>query len=294
MVSLDYQDHLKLYEVAAYSDASPETRAYFQQQAQETHALCIQDALLDIHTEIAIICQTLTDVRARYHLLFGACRRTRIMWDGFRSLHSVCPPDRKAPLDTDEATTAARALNDIYIHMKGAIDNYAWAAISLFGNEKAKSLKEKEVGLFYKTFKNNDSLKDIYAIAEPFLEWDSEIKERRDPVAHRIPLSVPPAILTTEDERLLAAANSKAAKSHSAFLQLVRDGAPQHDIDAAHARAMTDMAESGKVGTFWPVVVHDPDVAPIPMYPTVPADIGKFVELCRKLNETIRARIAEG
>jgi len=37
---------------------------------------------------------------------------------------------------------------------------------------------------------------------EPFKEWNRELSTRRDPAAHRIPLSVPPAFIDadTKDE----------------------------------------------------------------------------------------------
>ncbi len=103
-------------------------------------------------------------------------------------------------MNPEDVIASGRALNDVYIHALGTVDNYAWAIRHYFGNDELKRLRQIEVGLFKRDFRSNSTVSDFGDIAAAFADWHNEIKTRRDPVAHRIPLSVPPYVLNEDDE----------------------------------------------------------------------------------------------
>lgn len=289
---LRYETHIGFYRNHGHLSGDAEKDAYWHYQAQDQHMLCVIDGAGDIQTGIVSIGQQLPMGAAYHHLVFGAARRSRMIWGGLRHLHSLIAPDRKQPLPHDDVFEAARALNDIYIHTRGVMDNYAWSILHLFGDETLKRLHQNNVGLFIKRFCNNPSVSDFGEISAEFSDWHNEIKQRRDPVAHRIPLSVPPALLNEEDQAAYFALNEEANAAQLEFFEKIRLRAPQVEIDAASEKHEGIVVRMAKIGTFVPMIVHNPDDGGTRIYPTVPQDVGNLVLLCRQLNNRIVARLA--
>jgi hypothetical protein len=257
------------------------------------HSLSVMNAAGDIQTEILTTAQQLTMGEAYHHLVFGAARRSRMIWGAFRQLYDLILPDRNEPLPHDEVFEAARALNDIYIHTRGMVDNYAWTIRQLFGDADLKKLPPNDVSLFKNKFLNNASVSDFGDIASGFADWDSELKARRDPIAHRIPLSVPPALLNEDDQSKYVLLNEQYNTALSSYLQLVRDQSSKEETDAASEEVDRLLAAMAKIGTFVPMIVHDPKEGGVPIYPTVTEDIGQLIRLARLLNAQILKRLTK-
>lgn len=170
-------------------------------------------------TDILILGQKIGLEEAYHQLVFGAARRSKILWTAFRQLYRLISPDRTSPLPLDDVFEAARALNDIYIHLRGMQDNYAWALLYLFGGDASKQLNQGDVSLFSKKFTNVQPIAEFVDIVKPFSDWNTELKAMRDPVAHRIPLSVPPAILDEADQKKYAEVNELYNAAQSRFAQ---------------------------------------------------------------------------
>ncbi len=253
------------------------------------HALHILDAIRDLQIEILNVSNSISNEGANTNLNFGAARRVRMIWGGFRHLYSLIRPDRSEPMMHDDVFEAARALNDIYIHTRGVLDNYAWALVFLFGNVSA--IRRNDVDLFGRKLESNliQSFLDVLA---PYRDWNREMKERRDPVAHRIPLSVPPSFFTDEDHSKFLELNDRYNAAVRKFSELALIQAPQSDLDAASAEADRLHEESQRIGRFSPIIVHDPKEGGTRIYPTVPQDIGMLVRLVRQLNEKITSFLA--
>lgn len=288
---LSFETHFEPYRRNGYLTGHAERDAYWYYQAQEIHSLRVLDAARDTQSEILIVGQRLQMGPAYHHIVFGAARRSRMIWGAFRELYRHIGPDRTEPLPHDEVFEAARALNDIYIHSRGTMDNYAWALLHLFGDESLKALNPNDIGLFRKRFCGNPSVSDFGAIAAKFIDWESEIKERRDPVAHRIPLSVPPALLNEEDQARYRLLNDRANEAFQTFLELAGSLASQEVTDAASDEVERLYAEMGKIGIFVPMIVHDPSEGGVRIYPTVPEDIGQLIRLIRRINVRIIERL---
>lgn len=286
---LSYEVHFAIYRQFITRDSDND--AYWHHQAQEMHALSVMQAAGDVQTEIVSLGQGVKMGPAYHHLVFGAARRSKMIWGAFRQLHSLIPPDRTRPLPTDDVFEASRALNDIYIHTRGMLDNFAWTVLHLFGDDELKGLHQNDVGLFQRRFKANASVADFGEIAAEFDTWAKELKELRDPVAHRIPLSVPPAVLNDTEASEYATISRRANLALVELARLAAAGAPMEEIEAASAHIETLHAQMATVGTFVPAIVHDPAEAGVPIYPAVPQDIGQLVKLTRRLVAQIQEHL---
>lgn len=269
-----------------------EADQFWHHEAQDTHALCAIDGIGDIQVRVVIIAQQLPSGPAHHNLLYGAARRSKMIWGAMRQLYALVRPDRRQPLPHDDVFEAERALNDIYIHSRGLLDNYAWAIFHLFGDEELRKLHQNDVSLFRKNFQKNPSVSDFGEIALKFKEWETELKERRDPVAHRIPLTVPPAALNEADAETYRKLQAQANDAFRNLTGLAAQQASMSDIESASEALKNLHLEMGKVGTFFPLIVHDPEKGGVPIYPTVAQDVGQVVTLARLLSSRIQERLA--
>jgi hypothetical protein len=94
--------------------------------------------------------------------------------------------------------------------------------------------------------------------------WHTEIRNRRDPVAHRIPLSVSPTLVTQEEAE-------KHRRLQHEHLQLT--------AQQKFAAAQNTMKEINSIGKFGSIFVHHPEESPTPIYPTVPTDMANLIKI---------------
>lgn len=289
---LRYETHIGRYRQYGRLKGDARQDAYWHHCAQATHAANVIDAVRDIHLGIVESSQSLSMDQGYFNLVFGAARRTRMIWDALRQIIGMIPPNRKEQMNPEDVIASGRALNDVYIHALGTVDNYAWAISHFFGNDALKRLRPVDVGLFRRDFCSNRFVSDFGEIAAEFANWHSEIKRRRDPVAHRIPLSVPPSVLNEEERDAYFASQKELSEAHSDILSNIAQNSPQEEVDAAAQVHENIIQRMNKLGTFYPVIIHNPDDPQTPIYPTVPEDVGKLVLLCRRLNRRIAERLA--
>lgn len=247
------------------------------------------DAIRDLQIDIISASRLSSNEDFNCVLNFGAARRVRMIWGGFRQLYQLAPPDRSEPMLHDDVFEAARALNDIYIHMRGILDNYAWGLILLFCN--ATTIRRRDVDLFGRKLEAN-LVENFLETLGPYRDWNREIKERRDPVAHRIPLSIPPSFFSDQDHAQYLEIDDRYNIAVRRFSELALAQAPQNEIDAMSAEADRLYEQSQRIGRFSPIIVHDPKEGGTRIYPTVPQDIGMLVRLFRQLNEKIASLLA--
>ncbi|MEO1748856.1 MAG: hypothetical protein AAFR27_09620 [Pseudomonadota bacterium] len=291
---LAYSSHIGRYQNYNFLSGDAETDEYLHHKAQHQHTLCVIDGIADILLEAVSTSGGMAIGTAQNYMAFGVARRSRMIWLALRQLYALIPPDRKEPLPHDDAFEASRALNDIYIHSMGMIDNYAWSIRDEFGDTELKSLQHLEISLFRSPYRRNKSAKAFAQIAGEFADWHSQIKELRNPVAHRIPLSVPPGVLVDEDQKIYQALEKKEIEARTELFQLKAQNAVQSDIDAKTVLCEHLQQQMEKLGKFVPMIVHDPRDGGTPIYPTVSDDVGKLVLLSRRLNSKISERLKAG
>src|SRR6266446_915961 len=197
MDQLDFEYHRREYQALVGSEKL-EADAYFLAQAQYVHSLVVHDALRDAQVSAVTIAPMLVNEQARYFINYGVGRRLRMIWVSYRGLLALVQTDRKEPLSLDDVGAISRDLNVIYINIRGVLDNLAWCLLHEVASDQIRNLDPVKVGLFSPALMNDSNLISLKVRLEEFSTWHRELKCRRDPAAHRIPLSVPPAILNPE------------------------------------------------------------------------------------------------
>ena len=110
------------------------------------------------------------------------------------------PTDPPSPYLIEEMNVH---LNSYYINLRGCMDNLAWALnyrFALVAGTETDSSTRRKIDLFGKDFlaaleTQRPNLRDSLRQYE---SWAWDLKELRDPVAHRVPLSVIGGVLPAE------------------------------------------------------------------------------------------------
>jgi hypothetical protein len=261
--NLDIETHLKYFTFLGYGEEEA------HREAQYRHAGFVSSALADLFLRLNMLTNVLKSKDATYFLRYGAARRLQMMLWSYATITSTAPPDRMDPLSDYERRTLSRDINVIYMHMRGVLDNFAWCF--LFENEPSliEELHKNDISLFSKKIRKKTEFQPFWEEIDRHQDWNKKLKGRRDPVAHRIPLYVPPSILTPDE----AVQYEQALQTHTE-LTITRD------FDGADAA----FRQTDQIGRFFPCFMHDPNFGPVPIYPTVPADMAHLI----RLGKTVR------
>ncbi|PHR69914.1 MAG: hypothetical protein COA66_13885 [Arcobacter sp.] len=105
-----------------------------------------------------------------------------------------------------DCTEISMHLNSFYFHLSGIIDNLAWYleySLNLLNIKIGGSKNKNKIGLQKK--RNQDFLEelkikniDLYNLIIEYQEWFIELNEKRDPVAHRKPIYIPPTVMLND------------------------------------------------------------------------------------------------
>jgi hypothetical protein len=271
MDDLDYEKHLEdfknlygYYANKPYIDKS-QTLRNAEEKAKYHHALSVFNPLRDWSQKSIQIAQNLSNDNARYYMLYGAGRRLIMMFYAYQAITHIAYDQRTEPLSSDEQHTFSREINIIYMHLRGVLDNFAWCLLYERQPELEGTIHRNDVGLFSQKFRRQfaafSEIEDEITVHDV---WNEEVKKRRDPVAHRIPLYVPPAVITQEE-----------AKTYQALNNRFNDKLNSLKLDEA------DLAfdAMNTIGTFFPYFVHHPDEPRIPIYPTIPTDMTHLIRI---------------
>jgi hypothetical protein len=143
---------------------------------------------------------------ARRHFNEGFVRRHYMLQSSRLFLDEHCASDRKTPLSPYEATDCAIYLNAYYSNLRGALDNlawvfqYEWQLLGELGEDQGRD--RQKCYLFGRPFLAalKISHPDIAIALEEHRDWAVELAELRDPGAHRIPIYVPPSVITSQHQ----------------------------------------------------------------------------------------------
>jgi len=99
-------------------------------------------------------------------------------------------------------------LNSFYFHLSGIIDNLAWYleySLNLLNIRIDDSNNRSKIGL---QKRNKNFLKELeskninlYNLIIEYQEWFTDLNEKRDPVAHRKPIYVPPTVVINDTQQ---------------------------------------------------------------------------------------------
>lgn len=273
---LDFEHHLRIYQ-AHIGHGNSRNDEHFIHEAQSMHSLKVQDALRDSFVDAVSILESLQNKEADNYIRFGAARRLRMMWVSYREILSIIEPDRKEPLPGDDVSLVERDLNVIYINISGVLDNYAWCLLNEAATEPTKKLSRMHVGMFSSRFISDPNFEVLKPDIDRFSDWNKELKDKRDPAAHRIPLTVPPSVLNQEEGK-------RYKELHDAWIK----ASAEQQFDEADK--YSDQQDS--LGTFMPCFLHHPDEGVLPIYPTVPQDIANLVKISGIIHAYLKNRIS--
>lgn len=285
---LDFERQFDPYRL--WINGNQENDRYWHHEAQEVQALLVTDVLRDLMGAGVTYSARVEAGTPLTHLRFGVARRAKALWVALRSLHASVAPDRIRPMNHDEVEDVSRDLNVIYINIRGLLDNLAWTVVHQFGSDATRALAPAQIGLFRRCLARDDNLRPLAEALAAYGQWDRDISERRDPAAHRIPLSVAPSVLDEaaqvewnrlKDEYDVVFAAAIAAVRH-------RDG----DVDQSFARVSEAHARLQSVGRFVPWFGHDYAERQNPIYPTVPQDLAMMLKVSARVFEFMDERLA--
>lgn len=274
MDQLDFEFHRRQYEVLAGTE-NAEATAYFMCEALDIHSLLVRDALRSVQYTAATIAPTLSNEEAKFFMLHGPGRRLGMIWVSYSNILDHIATDRIEPLPQDDVATISRDLNVIYINIPGVLDNYAWCLLHQVATDKTKKLPPVKVGLFSRDFMDDSNLTSLRPLLEEFGNWHKELKTRRDPAVHRIPLYVPPAVLNPEE-----------LDRYRELEDQIADAFNNQDFE--QVEELND--QQGKIGTFMSCFLHHPDDDIIPIYPTVPQDIANLIKIVKRVHDFLHER----
>lgn len=270
--SLDFEDHQKHYEqLFGVSDVNKE---YALRQAKASHSEAVFNPLRDCYTDSIQLSYELKNTNARYYLRHGAARRLQMIWQAYRELIFTVGPEREQPLTTDEVLDTQLNLNTFYMHIRGTLDNFAWCILNEVRRGNTKGIRPMSVELFSETIFPDPEFQGFANAIAAFSPWNAEVKKRRDPVAHRIPLSMPPAFISPEEEVRYRETQEEYGKALF-----------KADLDAT--QRLSDELDS--IGTFDPYIVHHPDEGLTPLFPTLASDASHIVKIYQCVGRYLRS-----
>lgn len=158
-------------------------------------------ALEDLAIKGAREAMDATDDNVRRFLTHGIGRRLSVLKRSLDEIFRLFPLDRSHPLSHDETTQLQIYLHAFVINLAGVFDNFAWAFIHKHG--LGNRISRFGVSVF-----KDDTQRYL---PEPILEFMKEnellnwhgdyAKHYRDALAHRIPLYVPPSLVSEAEAK---------------------------------------------------------------------------------------------
>lgn len=268
---LTFEHHKKFYDQLLVPRGE-EAEAYARNQALTMHMLSVSQALLDYVTRLIHNARNLKSKEAVYYMQYGAGRRMMMMLNAFQRITRVIWPERTDPLSHEDQQQMSIDINLIYMNISGVLDNFAWCILYEKAPELIEEVDRKQIGMF-----SNKTVLKIFderlkAQLMPHKAWSKELKEKRDPVAHRIPLYMPPTVLLPDEVK-------RFQELQDQHMQC----AVNLDFEAAEQR----FEELNNIGRLLPCFVHHPEDDPIPLYPTLPTDIANLLDVARITDEFI-------
>lgn len=263
----EYKLHQDRYRAlfAINPETNRETVIAAENNAKHDHALAVFNPLRDSYSSVVRLAGVLKSEQAKFYMLYGAGRRLSMIFHAYRRLIFTADPKRDKPLSHDEQQELSLDINVLYMHALGVLDNYAWCFLFEKHPDRADDIDKRQVGLFSKEFRKIcPTFVSISFEIDVHKGWFEELKDKRDPVAHRIPLYIPNAAIEPTD---VPAYN----RLYESFLE--------NSAQKKFEEADVVFAALNQIGRFVHGFVHHPEGGVIPIYPTIPNDMGHLIQI---------------
>ncbi len=272
---LDYENHLEDYKRrnGFYEEEKEDILLKIEEDALHSHALAVFGPLRENFLKAIRISDSLNNEEAKYYMLYGAGRRLKMIYNAYRKVNFIAYEARTEPLSSDTQSELNGAINSIYTHLHGVLDNFVWCILYEKDPKVIDKLSKYEVKLFSKAALNKSVvLTDLKRYLLPFYDWYDDVSSRRDPVAHRIPLYVPPSVVS-----------EKEASEYEEQFNKYKNSVKNLDLEKAQ-RALENV---GMLGKFSPYFVRHPNEPYMAIYPTIPADMVNLIRVTDVIEEAL-------
>lgn len=155
----------------------------------------------------------------------------------------------QGPLGSYLAIRLTLFLNAYYLNLAGSLDNLAWALTyqhKLIDNIDEDNPKHRKfVQLLGKNFLarlRQNNLEPLSDALEPFSDWYQDVRQFRDPAAHRVPLNVPSSVYSEDDVKRYQRLDNEAA-------QLIEQGERDRGRELIH--------QSHQLGKYMPIFISE-------------------------------------
>ncbi|CED59232.1 Putative uncharacterized protein [Moritella viscosa] len=239
----------------------------------------------DVIHKFQVLVRHLKNPIAKKYLKFGFNIRALQILETEHQLREVIEKAGSVPFSPYETTRINILLNSFYLNILGAVDNLAWVIqyeFDVISGATEKNNKKHDISLFKKKFRKglNKYNPEIITEVYKFETWFNDIKNFRDPAAHRMPLCCPANVIGPEHKKELDNAQEKFRKQNYS-----------KDRDAY----MNAQREMSKVGSFQPIFLHISGEEGEQIYPlsrTINEDYEPFWGLSYAILEVIEERLA--
>jgi len=170
-------------------------------------------------------------VAAQHHLIGGFNRRLLMLATSRRVIEEITHSPTDKPIGVYRAIDLAIQLNAYYLHLCGALDNLAWAMQyewNLIPGVTEIGKGRQKIGLFARSFTDAlvKSQPSLWSALETHRDWYTDLRDLRDPGAHRVPLYAIPGIMNEADaeehQRLSSLATDRGkAGDHHGMMELI-------------------------------------------------------------------------
>lgn len=186
----------------------------------------IQEALANLNDNFEplrerIILHAYRTERGEEFAHHGLGRRLSSMRHALQTVFDELPPDSNALPSNSSLEQSTMAIQAFTINVSGCLDNMAW----IWAHEAGVRSAGGQTLTCHQVSFNSDATQLLRSLPTPFREfvetrreWMNHLKLFRDSLAHRIPLYIPPFVLTEENHQRyeeLGADAKVALRNHS-------------------------------------------------------------------------------
>ena len=280
---LDYEHYLSRF------DPNFRGNKELLQKIMRTYTQRVIEAIHDVHLDVLRVSEEVESSDARLYLSGGVGRRTKFLWLSLQSVLNIAPPERTTPPSIDDCEEFNLNLNTIYINIRGVLDCFSWCLRHMFIKHRGQRLPDASVDLFLNKFVELLSVKgEVAEIVNSFKNWNTELKSRRDPAVHRIPLFAERAIIDDASIEEYREIKSMYDEACCAFLARIKEGNDASTEFDKRTRLYEDLQRVGVFKSSFVNPAGTESTEEYPIYPTVPQDVGNLAKISRGLISIIQ------
>jgi len=175
----------------------------------------------DLLADLYQLGQRATTVGGRRHVAAGLSRRHLLLQRCRLWLRKECSKHKKT-VTAYVATDLAVYVNAYYLSLAGALDNLAW--LLLYELKLLTPVDEDDIKTRRLATLTSKKLRGLLAESHPEIgqrveqsvDWYWDIRDLRDPAAHRLPLTVVAGVLDADDHREAIRLKERASEAMNA------------------------------------------------------------------------------